>query len=98
MSKLLTLLLVASSSLAQSDKSENQNGIFQALKQTGGGFNILSAFAQGREVLKQFVGKWKAMLSFTASGGRFTASLAEPVDVKQPNPNTIEFSLKPVAG
>ncbi|MEK7753394.1 MAG: hypothetical protein AAB654_15830 [Acidobacteriota bacterium] len=54
------------------------------------------ARAQDQEALKQFVGKWKAMVSFTQGGGRFTASLAEQLEVKQPDRNTIEFSVKPV--
>lgn len=54
------------------------------------------AGAQAQDPLNQFVGKWKAMVNYTSSGGRFTVSLAEPVEVKQPNKNTIEFSVKPV--
>ena len=51
---------------------------------------------QNQQALKPFVGKWRAMVSFTESGGRFTASLAEQLDVRQPDQNTVEFSLKPV--
>jgi len=54
------------------------------------------ARGQNQEALKQFVGKWKAIVSFTQSGGRFTVSLAEQVEVKQPDRNAIEFSVKPV--
>ena len=42
MNRLLTLfaVLIVSTSFAQSDNTKNQNGIFQALKQTEGGFNL----------------------------------------------------------
>ena len=51
---------------------------------------------QNQQVLKPFAGKWRAMVSYTEGGGRFTASLAEQVDVKQPDQKTVEFSIKPV--
>ncbi|MDQ5845410.1 MAG: hypothetical protein M3539_08965 [Acidobacteriota bacterium] len=57
-------------------------------------FTLTVTGAQNQEPLKQFVGKWRAMMSFSESGGRFTASLAEQVEVRQPDQNTIEFSLK----
>jgi hypothetical protein len=47
--------------------------------------------------LKPFLGKWRAMLSFVQAGGRFTVSLAEQTEVKQVDPNTIEFFIKPFA-
>ena len=53
------------------------------------------AQAQNEEALKQFVGKWQnASLSFTGDG-RFSRDLPEQVEVKQPDRNTIEFSVKP---
>ena len=47
-------------------------------------------------VLKAMTGKWKAIVSFSEGGGRFTVSLAEDTEVRQVDPNTIAFSLKPV--
>jgi len=60
-------------------------------------FMVLSARAQNQDALKQFVGKWNAMVSFSQSGGQFTISRTDQAEVKQTDRNTIEFTLKPVA-
>lgn len=54
------------------------------------------ASAQTPNPLADFIGKWKAMMAYTSAGGRFTVGLAEPVEVKQPTRNAIEFAVKPV--
>jgi len=55
-----------------------------------------SAAAQNKHLPKPMSGKWEAMVSFTEGGGRFTASRADVTDVKQPDPNSIAFSIKQV--
>ena len=53
-----------------------------------------STTAQNPEVLRRMSGKWKAMVSLSEGGGRFTVSMADATEVKQPDANSIAFALK----
>ena len=46
--------------------------------------------------LKPFVGRWKAMLSYTEGGGRYTVSRASDTHVQRPDATSVSFSIKPV--